>query len=195
MILEITQWLQATSLLTYIRMSAYGFPIVLSLHMVIILLFGGMILMTDMRLLGLAMRRYSISSVVDGLRRPKRYALITMLSLGFLLFGSKASEYAGNVFFRAKLILLFLVAVHYLVFRKSVYNNAAGLDRAPFVPVRAKLAAILSLVLWTSVVIAGRSIGYTALSTTPVPSAGTYGVPERVSCMEPELQSAPGDEM
>lgn len=60
MILSFTQWLQATSLLTYIRMSAYGFPVILSLHMVVILLFGGMVLMTDMRLLGLAMREHSV---------------------------------------------------------------------------------------------------------------------------------------
>ena len=168
------EWLQGTSLLTFIRMSPYGFPIVLSLHMVVILLFGGMILMTDMRILGFALRRYPVSVVIEGLRLPKRYALITMLTLGFLLFGSKATEYLGNIFFRTKVILLCLIGIHYLVFRKSVYDNLADLDRAP---ARAKLAAALSLVLWTSVVIAGRSIGYTPLSTTPVPTSGMYDVP------------------
>ena len=61
--------------------------------MVVILFFGGMILMTDMRLLGLAMRDYPVSSVVEHLRIPKRVGLITMLTLGFLLFGCKADVY------------------------------------------------------------------------------------------------------
>lgn len=100
-----------------------------------------------------------------------------MVTLGFLLFGSKAEEYSGNIFFRIKLMLLCLVGVHYLVFRKSVYDNTAELDRTPLVPARAKVAAILSLVLWTSVVCAGRSIGYTPLSTTPVPSSKAHNVP------------------
>jgi hypothetical protein len=194
MILSLAQRLQATSFLSYIRMSAYGFPVVLSLHMVVILLFGGMVLMTDMRILGFALRRYPISVVIEGLRLPKRYALLTMLTLGFLLFGSKATEYLGNIFFRTKITLLCLIGVHYLVFRKGVYNRTADFDGAPSAPARAKLAAASSLVLWTSVIIAGRSIGYTPLSTTPVPSSGIYTVPiVSVAGVPPNTSSAARD--
>jgi hypothetical protein len=159
--------------------------------MVVILLFGGMVLMTDMRILGLALRRYPVSVVLEGLRLPKRYALITMLLLGFLLFGSKATEYLGNVFFRAKIILLCLIGMQYIVFRKSVYNNPAELDRTTLAPMRAKVAGTLSLILWAAVVIAGRSIGYTPLSTTPVPSSGIYSVPKgSVARLSPNRPSA-----
>jgi len=171
MILQFTQWLQATSLFTYLRGSPFTYPVILSLHMVMILFFGGMILMTDMRLLDLGMRGYSISSVVDRLRLPKRYALMAMFLVGFLLFGCKAEEYYYNIFFRTKVILLFLIGLHYLIFRKSVYSNPGELERTRFVPVRAKLAASLSLLLWTLVICAGRSIGYTPISRTPVPVA------------------------
>jgi hypothetical protein len=41
-----------------------------------------------------------------------------------------------------------------------VYGNTAKLDAAPRMPAEAKLAAALSLILWTSLVIAGRGIGY-----------------------------------
>ena len=56
--------------------------------------------------------------------------------------------------------LLALVAVHGLIFRRSVYENTAALDKAPAIPGVAKLAASLSLVLWLGVAIAGRGIGY-----------------------------------
>ncbi len=158
MILEFAQWLQATALFTGLRGSAYLYPVVLSLHMVIIAFFGGMVLLTNLRLLGLSMSRYPAGAMLERFRLPKRYALIAMLVLGFLLFGCKAEEYYYNVWFRAKLILLLLIGVNYLIFRGSIYNNTAALDRA--VPSSAKLAAALSLILWAGVVCAGRGIGY-----------------------------------
>jgi len=50
--------------------------------------------------------------------------------------------------------------VHELVFRRGVYANPAALDRTPTVPASAKLAAALSLLLWTSIACCGRGIGY-----------------------------------
>jgi hypothetical protein len=76
------------------------------------------------------------------------------------MFGSKAEEYYYNAFFRTKLILLALVVVQELVFYRSVYADPAALDQAPTVPGSAKLAAALSLLLWTSIACCGRGIGY-----------------------------------
>src|SRR6202041_3570229 len=55
-----------------------------------------------------------------------------------------------------------MIALHALVFRSRLYNNAEELDQARQLPGRARLAAALSLVLWVSVVCAGRGIGYIA---------------------------------
>ena len=60
MLLSFAQWIQLTGFFTALRGSAYVYPIVMSLHMVGIAFFGGMVLMTDMRLLGWAMRKRSI---------------------------------------------------------------------------------------------------------------------------------------
>ncbi len=56
--------------------------------------------------------------------------------------------------------LLFLFFIHAMIFRPSVYNHPEKLDASPVIPTRAKVAGVLSLVLWTSVVCAGRLIGY-----------------------------------
>jgi hypothetical protein len=160
MLLEFVQWIQLTDFFTALRGSAYVYPIVLSLHMVGIALFGGMILMTDLRLLGWTMRKRSISDVVNQLRVPKRWGLLLTVTCGILMFGSKAEEYYYNAFFRTKLILLALVVVQELVFYRSVYANPAALDRTANVPATAKLAAALSLLLWTSIACCGRGIGY-----------------------------------
>lgn len=149
-----------TGFFTALRGSAYVYPIVLSMHMIGLAFFGGMVLMTDMRLLGLTMRKRSVAEVVDLFRIPKRWGLLLIVTCGILLAGSKAEEYYYNAFFRTKLILLGAVLVHELVFRRGVYANPAALDRTPTVPASAKLAAALSLLLWTSIACCGRGIGY-----------------------------------
>lgn len=160
MLLSFALWIQGTDFFTWLRGSAYAYPVILSLHMVAIALFGGMILMTDMRLLGWAMRRHPVADVVDQFRVPKRYGFLLVAACGLLMLGCKAEEYYYNVFFRTKVVLLVLVAVHALVFRGSVYGRAAEFDRAARVPGVAKLAAVLSLVLWIAIACMGRGIGY-----------------------------------
>ncbi|MCU1335279.1 MAG: putative rane protein [Bryobacterales bacterium] len=157
---EFVQWLQNAGLATAIRESAIVYPVILSLHLTGMALFGGMILMTDLRLLGIAMTKRPVSEVVEGLRPWKHLGLTLVVTCGFLLAWSKIAIYYPNPFFRLKLGLLTLVTIHALVFRRSVYRNTRELDRSPVIPGRAKLAAALSLVLWIGLVSAGRWIGY-----------------------------------
>lgn len=158
MLLAFAQWIQLTGFFTYVRSSTFFYPIVLSLHMCGIAMFGGMILMSDLRILGV-LNRYKISDFLDQLRIPKRYGLLLMVTMGAILAGSKAEEYYYNAFFRTKMILLVCVALHALVFR-GVYANAAALDQAKVIPGQAKAAAVISLLLWSGLVVAGRGIGY-----------------------------------
>ena len=159
-VLEFAQWIQSTDWASYLRTSAYTYPIILSTHLTGIALFGGAILVTDLRLLGAVLRNQPVSDVVNQLRWPKRIGFLIVGTCGFLLASSKAEEYYYNAFFKAKLALFVLVAVHALVFRGSVYNNAAALDQARRMPGKAKLAAALSLILWISIACMGRGIGY-----------------------------------
>src|ERR1041385_4160477 len=159
-ILEIARWIQDTDWATYIRMSAYLYPSILSTHLTGIALFGGAVLVTDLRLLGVMLRNQPVSDVVNQLRWPKRLGFLVVATCGVLLASSKAEEYYYNDFFRAKLALFGLVFVHAMVFRGGVYNNAAALDQARRIPAKAKLAASLSLILWISIACVGRGIGY-----------------------------------
>jgi len=155
-----TQWLQATGFSMFIRGSLYAYPVILALHMVAIALFGGMILMTDLRLLGWTAGGLSVSDVVDRLRAPKIAGFIFAATCGLLLLIGNPEKYLANIFFRIKLVLFVLVALHALAFRRGVYRQAAELDTAPRMPARARLAACLSLLLWFSIACAGRGIGY-----------------------------------
>jgi hypothetical protein len=105
-----------------------------------------MVVLTDLRWLGLAMRSYSVPQVVDGLRVPKRVAFGLSAASGVMLFGANAGQYSSNPGFWIKIALLALIAANYLLFRRTEYGDAG----------KRKLASGLSLFLWTGVVVAAR---------------------------------------
>jgi hypothetical protein len=159
-LLQFCQWVQSTDLFTAVRGSWYVYPAVMSTHLAAIAISGGLVLVTDLRLLGVALRKYSVVEIVNGLRVPKRIGFVVIATCGILMLGSKAEEYYYNAFVWAKFSLLGLVAIHALIFRPSVYNSPEELDRAAEMPARAKAAAAISLLLWISIACAGRGIGY-----------------------------------
>ena len=159
-LLSIAQAIQSVDPFAAVRMSWYVYPIILTLHLCGIALLGGMVLMTDVRMLGWTMKERAVSDVVNQLRVPKRIFLGLAVLCGILLAGAKAEEYYYNPFFWAKISLLASIALHGLIFRGSVYRKVGEFDRLKKMPGRVKLAAGLSLLLWTGVACAGRGIGY-----------------------------------
>jgi hypothetical protein len=159
-VLQLFQWIQYTAPMTSLRESGLAYPIVMSLHLIGMGLFGGMIAITDLRLLGWVMKSSSITDVVQQLRVWKQIGFVLVVGCGAMLLGAKAELYYHNPFYWTKMTLLALVGVHALVFHRSVYGNTAALDSAPKVPRVAKVAACISLLLWVGLVSAGRSIAY-----------------------------------
>lgn len=170
MVLSLFQWIQSIGFLTQIRESALVYPIIMTTHLACIAVFGGMILITDMRLLGLALTKYTVTEVVEGLRPWKRLGFVIMVTAGGLLAGAEAEKYYHNPYFWTKLTFLALVGVHAAIFRPMVYSQTGEIDKAPRLPGRAKAAACLSLVLWTGVLSMGRLIGYYEGDKTKTPA-------------------------
>jgi len=118
-------------------------------------LFGGMIAITDMRLLGWAMKGSSITDVVQQLRLWKQIGFVMVVGCGSWLLTAKAELYYYDPFYWTKITLLLLAASMRWCFHRSVYGNTVALDRAPKVPTRAKIAACISLFLWIGAVTCG----------------------------------------
>jgi len=152
MLLSLAIWLQNTGLFRFLRESDHGYEILLALHVSSIALFAAAVVLTDLRLLGWALRNHSAQNIINEMRVPKRIGFLCVATFGFLMFGMKAEEYYYNIFFRTKVVLFLLVAVHALIFRPRVYNRATASG--------VKLAAVCSLILWLAIVCAGRGIGY-----------------------------------
>jgi hypothetical protein len=157
---NIAHSIQSIGFLSDFADSIWPYPIVLSTHLTCIALFGGMILMTNLRLLGLTFKGVTITEMVTGLRPWKRGGGVIMIATGLLLATCEAEKYAPNPYFWTKMVVLGLIGVHALIFRPIVYNQTEELDRSPVIPAKAKVAAILSLALWTTMFTMGRLIAY-----------------------------------
>jgi uncharacterized membrane protein len=152
--------IQNTDFFADIRSSGYTYPVLLALHLVFMSLFGGLILITDLRILGIGMKSFSIADVINRTRNFKRVGLVLAATCGLLLFCSKAEGYYYNSLFRTKIILFALVAVHAIIFKRSIYDHPENIEGNPALMGKARVAAAISITLWTFIMIAGRGIGY-----------------------------------
>ncbi len=157
---SISHAIQSIGFLTDFRESGYVYPITMATHLTCIGIFGGLILLTDLRLLGLALTDVPIADVIRGTRLWKRVGFVIMVTAGLLLATSEMDKYYGNPYFQIKMFMLLMVAVHAWYFRPRVYNNPESLDKAPAIPQIAKQAAICSLVIWIAIPCLGRWIAY-----------------------------------
>ena len=151
---EAIHWLHETGWATAIRESALVYPLILITHLTCIAIFGGMIFATNLRLLNIAFRGVAAAEIIARLRPWKQFGFVVMVTCGALLASSKADDYYPNPYFRIKLLLLGLIAVHALVFRSTVYRSANPQPRA------SNAAAVLSVLLWLGVLSMGRWIAY-----------------------------------
>ena len=137
------------------------FTSVETIHMATMVLLVGTITMFDLRLLRIALRSEPVSELASRLLPWAWIAFCIMAVTGTLLFTSDpAAHYCPNTPFRLKLLLIFLAGVNMSVFHLTTYRSVSKWDRAAEPPVGAKLAGLFSILLWASVVVAGRWIGF-----------------------------------
>jgi hypothetical protein len=86
---EVSNAIQNLALFSAIRESALAYPIILASHLSSIALFGGTILMTDLRLLGVAMTGQPPSDVIGQFRIWKWIGFVVMAASGILLAAPK----------------------------------------------------------------------------------------------------------
>lgn len=154
------QWLQDTDFSSGIRYSAYAYPLIEGMHVLGLAFSVGTILWFDLRLLGITMRRDRISDVFNQLRPWMATGFLVMIVTGSLLFVSRAADAYASNYFRIKVGLLTLGALNIVIFHTTVDRQREQWDTAERPPFRARLAGLLSLILWFSIIAAGRIMAY-----------------------------------
>ena len=86
---------------------------------------------------------------------------VLMFVTGAFLFWAEARVAFHSVHFWIKLALLALAGVNALVFEMTTSRSMAAWDVALVPPVPSRVAGYVSLVLWTAIIVAGRTMAYT----------------------------------
>jgi len=145
---------------TYLRESTYGFSFLLTAHVVAMCWFFGLILMMDLRLVGVANLRTRVEEISPRLLPWQVVGFIVMTMTGGMLFWAQPLRYFGKTFFWWKMGLMVLAGVNagiiHLITKKS---DAAWDSRA------AKVAGAASIVLWVGVLALGRLVAYDWMTT------------------------------
>ena len=154
------QWIAATQGSIALHESLYMYAIVESIHVLGIMLFAGSIAMVDLRLLGRAFRATPVSEMTARIL-PWTVAGFAVVALtGLLLFYAIPVRTYHSIWFRLKLALIVAAAVNIWFFHRRVQRDRALWDRALVAPRGARVAAVLSLAIWSGVIVAGRLIAY-----------------------------------
>jgi hypothetical protein len=156
MLLDFCWWLQYSAPLHAMRESPIFFPIVATIHLMGLAIIGGAVLVVDLRLLGFGLQHQPSAVIAQDAERWLVRGLMVMVSTGILLFMCFATKYYYLTFFWVKMGAL----VSVVLFTWSIHRRVAMGQDPDAQPLRSRLVALVSLLLWTTVAIGGRYIGF-----------------------------------
>ena len=154
MLFQFFQWVDGSGLGEAIRESKWLFPVIESVHLLGLAVIGGAILIVDLRLMGFGLRRQSVRQLATDVQPYLIGSLIVMLISGAMLFTSEAVKCYYHEAFWMKMTSLAMAILFTFTIRRGI-TKADGIK-----PMRSRLIALISLVLWSGVGIGGRWIGF-----------------------------------
>jgi hypothetical protein len=158
--IQLLEWFEATPIGLMVRESVWGFPIVVAIHLMGLMLSVGLLVWFDLRLLGASMRGYRASAMYRRLAPWMFTGFAMMLISGLMLFAGYATAAYDNFYFRVKVAAMALAAINALVYHRFTERRIAEWDAgAP--PGGARLAGLVSICVWFVVIISGRMMSYT----------------------------------
>jgi hypothetical protein len=160
-VLTFCQWLENTSLGVYVREAPYAFQVLAGVHILGLALSVGTFIWFDLRLLGVSMTGSRVSDLYRRLMPWATVGFVSMFTTGGILFIGYAPATYGSIYFRTKMIALALAGANALFYHAVTERRLAEWDRDPR-PIRAaRMAGLVSIALWTTVILCGRMMSYT----------------------------------
>ncbi|MDH5829580.1 hypothetical protein QFW80_03475 [Luteimonas sp. M1R5S18] len=148
---------EASALGEWIRGAGQAYAVANVVHLLGLSLLVGPALLMDLRLLGLG-RAFPLAETVRCLGRVAGAGLVLAVCSGVALFSADAVALSTHPLMRLKLALVLLALANV-----ALFHAWAGRERASWtatVPVAARACAVVSLLAWPAIVVAGRMIAY-----------------------------------
>lgn len=132
-------------------------PVLQTIHLLSIAAIMASAVMFNLRALGLAVPSQNLVEMATRLRAWAYWAVLTAFCSGVLFVLARPGRYFDNPVFQIKFALLLPAVVFSDCLFRLTLNRASFWLRFKW---QARLAALLSLLLWIGVVLAGRWIAY-----------------------------------
>ncbi len=157
---ELAERLQDSQIGDAIAESRYLFPIFEGTHLLSLSFSVGLIILTDLRLMGLILRHVPVTEVLRQLRPYALGGFVVVFLSGGLVFWSEAATVMASPLWTIKMVLVALGGLNALYF-ELVIAKRADLDGNPEVlPRSVKCAGLASMSIWMLVIICGRLLAY-----------------------------------
>ncbi len=139
---------------TYIKSTTWVFPLVETIHIMALAMLLGSLFLIDLRLLGIAVRRWSPAQIVEQVHSFINWSIVIILITGAILFTAEPRKLFDSAAFGPKMILLALA----IIFQYTLYPRVRSMQS--HIPIWGRLMALVSLGLWFGVAVCGRAIGF-----------------------------------
>ncbi len=152
------EYLEATDFSAWIRSDLWGWPMALTVHALGTALVVGFIFIIGLRLMGL-FELIPFGSL-NRLFPAIWVGLVLQLLSGFVLWMAKPTRYIDDSAFMLKVLLIIVGAVLTLYFYGMVKRESASWEAKGAASSRAVRLIAAALLVWCTVLIAGRLTGY-----------------------------------
>jgi hypothetical protein len=159
-IVELAQAIQDSSIGVAIAESTIVFPVIETVHLLGLALSVGLLLVVDLRLLGLVLPNVPAAKVHHQLRRWIFVGFTLTFVSGALLFWSEAGQAIVNYAFIAHALFILVGIANAAFFELRLVPDASNWKVGLSLPAAARYAGATSLSAWFLVLVSGRLIPY-----------------------------------
>ena len=152
--------LEGSGLGRAMRESLWAYPAVETVHIIGLAIVYGSIVVVDLRLIGISRGLSAAKLARFALPWTLGAFLVVMLS-GSLMFIAHAEDFLTNGVFMLKMGLILTAGVNAGLLHAGAFRSVDTWDVGVLPPMGVRLAAALSILLWTCVIACGRLLAYT----------------------------------
>lgn len=157
---ELLQIMYDSRLGTSLAESLYIYPLVEGTHLLSLAFSFGLILVTDLRLIGVFLRQVPVDQLLHQLRPWLLSGFFVTFATGILLTFAAGPGLIESPIFPLKILLILLAGLNAIWFEYKFGRHIFYWSEQPIFPSGARVAGWISLTSWSGVVVLGRLIPY-----------------------------------
>jgi uncharacterized membrane protein len=150
------EFLKTSTIANFITEKVWGWPALEALHFVGLSLMFGVIVVVDLRILGM-MKRVDYAAMHRLLPWGVLGFGINLVS-GMLFFITQPEQYIENIALQWKVVLIVLGGINVLYF--TIFDHAWSLEPGEDAPLSGKVMAVFTIAVWIGVIYLGRMMPF-----------------------------------